>query len=587
MNNNDEVKKVNLTINGTAIAVAPGTVLLAAAHQAGVHIPSLCYLNSDEFQYRNSVGSCRVCMVEVVGRRGLVPACSTTVYEGMVVRTDSLKAIRARRTMVELLLSNHPSDCLICERNGNCQLQQMAADMGIRSIKYKGAVSSHPKDIESFSIVRNPDKCILCRRCETMCNSIQSVGVYSAIGRGFETTMGTAFNKPIIETTCTFCGQCVSVCPTGALSEVDATEEVWKLLQAPGKVVIAQTAPAIRVALGEEFGMEPGSVITGKLAAALRRLGFAKVMDTNFTADVTIMEEASEFVHRFQHGGKLPLLTSCCPAWIKFFEHQFPDLLDVPSSCKSPMEMMGALIKSYYAEKAGVDPQDIVVVSIMPCLAKKFEAARPELVSSKGHSDVDIVLSTRELARMIREAGIEFLSLPDEEYDNPLSDSTGAADIFGTTGGVLEAALRTAYKMVTDEDLQAVEFQMLRGVDGVREAEIPFGNTKVRVAIANGLANARELLQKVQSGEVEYHIIEVMACPGGCIGGGGQPYTKGNMEILRRRAAGLYAIDSAKTIRRSYENQAMLTMYAEYIGVPYGEKAHELLHTSYVRREDK
>ncbi|MCL2548492.1 MAG: [FeFe] hydrogenase, group A, partial [Symbiobacteriaceae bacterium] len=484
--------------------------------------------------------------------------------------------------------SNHPSDCLICERNGTCSLQKLAGDLGIRDIKYKGETNHFPKDTSSFSLVRNPDKCILCRRCETICNSIQTAGVYSATGRGFVTTMGTAFGQPLIETSCTFCGQCVSVCPTGALTEVDATEDVWSLLDEkksnPDKVIIAQTAPAIRVALGEEFGLEPGTVVTGKLAAALRRLGFDKVMDTNFTADVTIMEEASEFVHRFLHGGKLPLLTSCCPAWIKFFEHQFPDLLDVPSSCKSPQEMMGALIKSYYAEREGIDSKNITVVSIMPCLAKKFEANRAELVNDQGYSDVDIVLSTRELARMIREAGIDFASLPEEGFDDPLSISTGAADIFGATGGVLEAALRTAYHLVTGKELESVDFQELRGVEGVREAEIEVGDIRLRVAIANGLGNARNLLERIQRGEAEYHIIEVMACPGGCVSGGGQPYTLGKMDILRKRAKGLYDIDAGKDKRRSHQNPALIRLYESYLGEPYGKKAHELLHTSYQSR---
>jgi len=584
------MEMVNLTVNGIAVQIEKGQTLLAAARKIGVEIPTLCYFDGGDFNFTNSVGSCRVCMVEVERRRGLVPACSTKVDEGMVVRTDSIKAIRARRTMVELLLSNHPSDCLICERNGTCSLQKLAGDLGIRDIKFKGETSHHPKDTSSFSLVRNPDKCILCRRCETLCNSIQTAGVYSATGRGFETTMGTAFEQPLIETSCTFCGQCVSVCPTAALTEVDATEDVWSLLDErrsnPDMVIIAQTAPAIRVALGEEFGMEPGTVVTGKLAAALRRLGFDKVMDTNFTADVTIIEEANEFVHRVMHGGKMPLLTSCCPAWIKFFEHQFPDLLDVPSSCKSPQEMMGALIKSYYAQKENIDPKNITVVSIMPCLAKKFEANRPELVNDQGHSDVDIVLSTRELARMIREAGIDFTSLPDEGFDDPLSDSTGAADIFGATGGVLEAALRTAYFLVTKKELESVDFKELRGIEGVREAEIPVGDLNVRVAVANGLGNARALLERIQRGEADYHIIEVMACPGGCISGGGQPYTQGNMDILRKRAEGLYAIDAGKDKRRSHHNQAVIQLYETFLGEAYGKKAHELLHTSYQSRSE-
>lgn len=578
------VRNIHLTINELPVDVAEGTTILEAAREIGVKIPTLCYFDAEEYNFMNTVGSCRVCMVEVIGRRTLVPACSTKVTPGMVVRTDSIRAIRARRTMVELLLSNHPSDCLVCERNGSCSLQSIAGDLGIRGVKYQGETSHHAKDTSSFSLVRNPDKCILCRRCESVCNAVQSVGVYSATGRGFDTTIGTAFDLPSIETSCTFCGQCVSVCPTGALTEADNTERVWSLLEQPGKIVIAQTAPAIRVALGEEFGMEPGSVVTGKMAAALRRLGFNKVMDTNFAADITVVEEANEFVHRLQHGGKLPLLTSCCPAWIKFFEHQFPDLLDIPSTCKSPHEMFGALAKTYYAEQIGVKPEDIVVVSIMPCLAKKYEAARPEL-TNQGYSDVDVVLSTRELARMIREAGIDFVNLPNEAFDNPMGESSGAADIFGSTGGVMEAALRTAYELVTGNRLYQVEFRQVRGTEGIREAEIKIGDKDVRVAIAHGLGNVRMLLERIQRGEADYHMIEVMACPGGCISGGGQPYTMGNMEILRKRAAGLYAIDRQKTLRRAHENPDVQRLYKEFIGEPHGEKAHKLLHTSYTKRE--
>lgn len=578
------MKNVHLTINDISVEVPEGTTILNAAHQIGVSIPSLCYFDAKEYSYMNNVASCRVCMVEVVGRRNLAPACSTQVAENMVVRTDSPRAVRARRTMVELLLSNHPSDCLVCERNGTCVLQKLAGDLGIRGVKYQGATTHHEKDTSSFSLVRNPDKCILCRRCETMCSKVQSMGVYSATGRGFDTTIGTAFELPMLETDCTFCGQCVSVCPTGALTEVDNTEKVWELLHQEGKVIIAQTAPAIRVALGEEFGMEPGTVVTGKMAAALRRLGFDKVMDTNFAADITIMEEASEFVHRLQHGGQLPMITSCCPAWVKFIEHQFPELLDSPSSCKSPHEMFGALAKTFYAEKLGVNAEDVIVVSIMPCLAKKYEAARPELNDS-GYSDVDIVLSTRELARMIREAGIDFVNLPEAEFDAPMGESSGAADIFGSTGGVMEAALRTAYEWVTKTKLDKVDFEQVRGLAGVREAEIAVGDINVKIAIAHGLGNVRALLERIQRGEATYHMIEVMACPGGCIAGGGQPYTYGDMEILRKRAAGLYAIDTGKEMRRSHENPDVLKLYEEFIGEPYGEKAHHLLHTSYTARE--
>ncbi len=575
---------VNLTINGSALVVPDGSTILEAAKRVGIHIPTLCHLDLHEMRMVNQVASCRVCMVEVENRRGLVPACSTTVTEGMVVKTDTIRALKARRIVVELLLSDHPSDCLICERNRNCDLQSLAADLGIREVKFKGAMSTYKRDDSSFSLVRNPDKCILCRRCETMCGEVQTVGVYSAVDRGFMTTIGTAFDLPMKDTACTFCGQCVSVCPTGALTEVDNTRKVLDVLNRPGKVVIAQTAPAIRVALGEEFGMEPGTRVTGKMVSALRRIGFDYVMDTDFAADLTIIEEASEFVHRLQHGGTLPILTSCCPAWVKFFEHNFPDLLDIPSTCKSPHEMFGAVAKTYLATKLGVDPKNLVIVSIMPCLAKKYEAARPEL-SGEGEQNVDYVLSTRELGRMIRESGMDFANLPEEEFDNPMGQSSGAAAIFGTTGGVIEAALRTAYEWLTGNRLENVEFAQLRGMEGIREATVRINDLDVKIAIAHGLGNARKLLEKIQRGDATYHAIEIMACPGGCIGGGGQPYHHGDIEILKKRAAAIYSEDRAKTIRRSHENQDVMRLYGEFLGTPYGEKAHELLHTSYTKRE--
>jgi NADH-quinone oxidoreductase subunit G len=578
------MQMINLKINGQPVQVEQGATILEAAKKLGVYIPTLCHLDLHDLKMVNQVSSCRVCMVEVQGRRNLAPACSTPVSEGMDVRTDSLRAIKARRIVLELLLSNHPPDCLICERNGNCDLQKLAAELGIREIKYQGEKSLHTKDTSSYSLVRNPDKCILCRRCVTMCNEVQTVGVYSAVERGFDTSIKTAFDLPMLETSCTFCGQCVSVCPTGALTEVDNTREVWNVIQKPGKVVIAQTAPAIRAALGEEFGMEPGTSVTGKMAAALRRLGFDRVMDTNFAADLTIMEEASELIHRLQHGGKLPILTSCCPAWVKFIEHQFPELLDIPSSCKSPHEMFGAIAKTYLAEKMGVKPEDIIVVSIMPCLAKKYEAVRPEL-SGENIPNVDYVLSTRELARMIREAGIDFPQLPDEDFDQPFGSCTGAAVIFGATGGVIEAALRTAYEWLTKQKLENVEFQQLRGLDGIREATVKINDLDVKVAIAHGLGNARKLLEAIRDGRAQYHAIEIMACPGGCVGGGGQPYHHGNIELLKKRAAALYEEDRSKPLRRSHENPDIIQLYKEFLGEPYGPKAHELLHTHYTKRE--
>lgn len=575
---------VTVTINNRQILVEEGTTILEAAKLLNIKIPTLCHLNLHDTKMVNQTASCRVCMVEVDGRRNLAPACATPVYDKMVVKTNSIRAIKARRTVVELLLSDHPKDCLICEKNTDCELQKLAADLGVREIPYKGEMSSYPIDNSSYSIVRNLDKCILCRRCETMCNKVQTVNVLSGIERGFNTVVSPAFNLPMIDTACTFCGQCVAVCPTAALTEVNNIPKVWRSLKDKDKFVIVQTAPAVRVALGEEFGMEPGTIVTGQMVSALRALGFNKVFDTDFAADLTIMEEATEFIHRLEHGGRLPILTSCCPGWVKFFEHQFPDLLDIPSTCKSPHEMFGAIAKTYLAEKLGLDANNIVVVSIMPCLAKKYEAARPEL-SNVGNPDVDIVITTRELAKMLREAGIDFTSLENSEFDNPLGESTGASVIFGTTGGVLEAALRTSYEWLTKKPLGNVEFHPLRGMDGVKEASIKINDMDVNVAVAHGLGNARKILEAIQSGKVNFHAIEIMACPGGCIGGGGQPYIHGDIEILKKRAEGLYNEDLGKLRRKSHENEAVQKLYQEFLGEPYGEKAHELLHTHYVKRE--
>lgn len=570
---------VTLTINNKQLQVEQGTTILQAAKLLEINIPTLCHLNLHD-GVENKPGSCRVCMVEVEGRRNLAPACTTPVFEGMVVKTNSIKAIKARRTVVELLLSDHPQDCLLCEKNTNCELQTLAADMGIREIKYKGEMSTYPKDTSSASIERNLDKCILCRRCETVCSEIQTVSVLSAVNRGFETVISPAFGMPMVDTNCTFCGQCVSVCPTGALTEVNNTSKVWDALNDKDKFVVVQTAPAVRAALGEEFGMEVGKAVTGKMVAALRSLGFDKVFDTDFAADLTIMEEATELMGRIQNGGRLPMLTSCCPGWINFFEHEFTDLLDVPSSCKSPQQMFGAIAKSYYAEKMNIDPKNLVVVSVMPCLAKKYEAAREEM-----NNDVDVVISTRELAKMIKEAGIDFNSLDNEEFDSILGESTGAGVIFGVTGGVMEAALRTAYEWITGEKLDDVEFTVIRGLDGIREATIKIKDMEVKAAIASGLGNARTLLNKIRNGEANYQIIEIMACPGGCIDGGGQPYIHGDYDILSKRANALYEEDRNKPLRKSHENPAIIKLYEEYLGKPNSEKAHKLLHTHYTCRE--
>ena len=570
---------VTLTINDKKLQVEEGTTILEAAKQLEIYIPTLCHMNLHN-GVEHKPGSCRVCVVEIEGRKNLAPSCNTTVYDGLVVKTNSIRAIKARRTVVELLLSDHPQDCLLCEKSMNCELQSLASDMGIRKMKYKGDMTTFPKDLSSSAIERNPDKCILCRRCVTVCSEIQTVSVLSAINRGFNTIISPAFGLPMIETSCTFCGQCVSVCPTGALTEVNHTTKVWDALNNKDKFVIVQTAPAVRAALGEAFGDDSGKAVTGKMVAALRALGFDRVFDTDFAADLTIMEEATELMDRIQNGGRLPMLTSCCPGWINFFEHEFADLLDVPSSCKSPQQMFGAIAKTYYAKKMNIDPKDMIVVSVMPCLAKKYEAARAEM-----HSDVDIVISTREVAKMIKEAGIHFNSLQDEDFDNFMGESSGAGVIFGVTGGVMEAALRTAYEWITHETLDNVEFNLIRGLDGIREATIQIKDMEVKAAIASGLGNARTLLTKIRNGEADYQIIEIMACPGGCIDGGGQPYMHGHYEILEKRANALYEEDRNKTIRKSHENPSIIKLYEEFLDKPNSPIAHELLHTHYHCKE--
>ena len=541
----------------------------------------------------NRPGACRICVVEEEGRRNLAPSCSTDCTEGMVVKTNSPRVLNARRTVMELILSDHPQDCLVCPSNGQCELQDLAATLGIREIRKvdNAAVSTYRKDY-SFSLKRDMDKCILCRRCESMCNDVQTVGALGAINRGFKSIVATAFEQNLSDSPCVFCGQCVAVCPTGALTRTDDTGRVFKVLADPTKTVVVQTAPAVRAALGEEFGLKPGTSVTGKMAAALRRLGFDRVFDTDFAADLTIMEEGTELLGRigaFLKGDtsvKLPLLTSCCPAWINFFEQNYPDMLDQPSTAKSPQQMFGAVAKNYLANKMGVKREDLVVVSVMPCIAKKYECTRKEF-SVDGNPDVDISISTAELAAMIKMANIDFVSLPDEDFDKPLGESTGAAVIFGTTGGVMEAAVRTAYEVFTGKTLDRIDFKEIRGFEGIRTASVDFNGTMVNVCIAHQLGNARKVMDGIRSGKFNFHAVEVMACPGGCIGGAGQPYHKGDASLLKARAQSLYREDADKPLRKSHENPYIVKLYKEFLGKPMSELAHHLLHTHYFDKHHK
>ncbi|SHI86662.1 NADH-dependent [FeFe] hydrogenase, group A6 [Desulfofundulus thermosubterraneus] len=569
---------VTLTIDGRQVQVPPGTTILAAARQAGVKIPTLCYLEE-----LNVIGACRLCLVQVEGARALVAACVTQVGEGMVVHTNSPAVRQARRLNLELLMSNHPQECLTCVRNTSCELQQLAAELGVGEIRLQGEMSPYEVDDSSPSIIRDPRKCVLCRRCVAVCEKVQGVSAIAVQERGFDTVVAPAFLAPLGEVNCVNCGQCSLVCPTAAIHERDETDKVWAALADPEKHVVVQTAPAVRVSIGEMFGLEPGSIVTGKLVAALRRLGFDKVFDTDFTADLTIMEEGSELIHRLQNGGRLPLITSCSPGWIKFIEHFYPNLLPNLSTCKSPQQMFGTLAKTYYAQKEGIDPVRIFVVSIMPCTAKKYEAGRPEMTSS-GYRDVDVVLTTRELGRMLKQAGIDFESLPEEDYDAPLGISTGAGVIFGATGGVMEAALRTAYELVTGATLLSLDFEEVRGLEGVKEASVNLAGTELKVAVAHGLGNARKVLDAVVNKEREYHFIEIMCCPGGCIGGGGQPVPVDN-EIRAKRIAAIYQVDRQMPLRKSHENPAVQALYREFLGEPLSHKSHELLHTHYTPRE--
>ena len=573
---------VKLTIDGVSVEVPAGTTVLEAAKQAGINIPTLCYLKDI-----NQIGACRMCVVDT-GARAFGAACVLPVAPGMVVKTNTPKLRDARRVNLELLLSNHDRKCLSCHRNQKCELQQMCMDLGVEDEgAFTGKMNHYDIDDLSPSIVRNNNKCILCRRCVAACNNTQAVGVIGPVARGFKTQIKSAWDQSLNDVACINCGQCIAACPTGALYEKDGTKKVWDMLADEDVITVVQPAPAVRAALGEEFGLPIGTSVTGKLAAALRRLGFTKVFDTDWGADLTIMEEGTELLGRLKNGGTLPMITSCSPGWIKFCETYYPDFIPNLSSCKSPHQMEGAMIKSYWAEKEGIDPKKIRTISVMPCTAKKFEAQRPEM-GHDGMADVDAVITTRELARMIKEAGIDFVNLPDEDFDSVLGESSGAGTIFGATGGVMEAALRTVYEKVTGKTLDPVEFHEVRGIEGVKEAVIKVGDLDVSVAIAHGTANAAKLLDSIRRGEKSYTFIEVMACPGGCVTGGGQPIvsaqTRMELDPRKLRAKALYDEDASKPIRKSHLNESVQAAYDNYLGEPNSHRAHELLHTTYTAR---
>ena len=573
-------KNITLIIDGTKITVPENYTIMQAGDSVNIRIPRLCY-HSKLSQF----GGCRICIVEAEGAKNYLPACATQVREGMKIQTHSAGIRKSRRHIVELLLSNHDARCQTCAKNGECELQSLAEQMGIRDIPFEGETKKFAIDDSSPSLVRDSQKCVLCGKCVRVCKEIQGVNALTFSHRGFKTNVVPAYNCQMAESVCVNCGQCVNACPTGALIERDYTSQVWDNLNNPQKTVIVQIAPAVRVAIGEMFGIKPGNDMTGEIVTALRMLGFKVIFDTQFSADLTIIEEGNELISRIKNGGKLPMFTSCSPGWIKFCEAFHPEFLDNISTCKSPQQMMGTLIKTYYARKAGLNPRNIYSVSIMPCLAKKFEAGRPEMNAS-GYQDVDAVLTTRELAKMIKQSGIDLGNLKKSEFDSPMGESTGAAPIFGATGGVMEAALRTAYEVITGKELGDLNLKQVRGMEGIRDAAIDIDGLKVNVAIAWGLANTHKLLTEIKSGKRQYHFVEIMTCPAGCLGGGGQPYMPNGIEYLdnavyTNRASGLYSIDENKKIRKSHENPDIKKIYKDFLGEPLGKISHRLLHTHY------